>query len=85
MIASGEDHCVVLDNENNLWLWGSNQYGQLGLGHCNEVDDLILFDDLSKEDKSQQVRTKGKTNYAILSNGKVFSWPFISNDGQIFA
>jgi alpha-tubulin suppressor-like RCC1 family protein len=85
MISSGEDHCVVLDNENNLWLWGSNESGQLGLGHCNEVDDLILFDDLSKEDKIQQIRTKGKTNYAILSNGKVFSWPFISNDGQIFA
>jgi len=24
MIASGEDHCVVLDSDNNLWLWGSN-------------------------------------------------------------
>jgi len=24
MIASGEDHSVILDDENNLWLWGSN-------------------------------------------------------------
>ena len=24
MVASGEDHCVVLDTENNIWLWGAN-------------------------------------------------------------
>lgn len=81
MIACGEDHSVVLDNANNIWLWGDNQYGQLGLGHCNQIDDLILFDDLSKEEKIQQVTTKGKTTYVILSDGKVFSWPFISDDG----
>jgi len=33
-----------------LWLWGDNSEGQLGLGHCNDVDDLILFDELAKED-----------------------------------
>ena len=85
MIASGEDHCVVLDTENNLWLWGDNSYGQLGLGHCNEVDDLILFDDLSKDDNIQQVCTKGRTTYMILDTGKVYTWPFTSSDGQIFA
>jgi hypothetical protein len=55
------------------------------LGHCNEVKDLILFDDLSREEKIQQIRAKGKKTYVILSDGKVFSWPFTSKDGEIYA
>jgi len=85
MIASGENHSVILDDENNLWVWGSNQYGQLGLGHCNEVNDLILFDDLSENGNISQVHAQSKKTFVIMQNGKVFTWPFIGKNGQVFA
>lgn len=31
-IAAGEDHAAVLDVEGNVYTFGANQYGQLGLG-----------------------------------------------------
>ena len=31
-IAAGARHALALDNEGNVWVWGDNSYGQLGLG-----------------------------------------------------
>jgi len=31
-VALGHDHTVVLDEEGQLWTWGSNDYGRLGHG-----------------------------------------------------
>ncbi len=31
-IAAGEDHCLALTSGGRLFAWGSNQFGQLGLG-----------------------------------------------------
>src|SRR5690606_7188806 len=32
-------HTCVMDNDSKLRCWGSNQYGQLGLGHTNNIGD----------------------------------------------
>jgi alpha-tubulin suppressor-like RCC1 family protein len=34
VIAAG-GHALVIDINGNLWAWGKNDYGQLGLGHTN--------------------------------------------------
>ncbi len=31
-IQAGQNHTVIVDDEASLWAWGSNDYGQLGLG-----------------------------------------------------
>jgi alpha-tubulin suppressor-like RCC1 family protein len=31
-ISAGESHCLALDNKGNVWSWGDNYYGQLGVG-----------------------------------------------------
>lgn len=36
-IVAGKNHTAIIDDEGNLWIWGSNEYGQLGLGHNNDV------------------------------------------------
>ena len=84
-VAAGDQHSVVLDSDNNIWLWGNNLNGELGLGHCNEVDDLILFDGLPGDEKIIEVQAKGKKTWAVLEDGTVFGWPFIGPDGQIYA
>ncbi|MGN0106988.1 MAG: Ig-like domain-containing protein, partial [Hominilimicola sp.] len=34
-IAAGEDHAMALDSNGDVWTWGSNEYGQLGLGNVD--------------------------------------------------
>ena len=32
-IATGRQHTCAIGNDNHIWCWGSNQYGQLGTQH----------------------------------------------------
>lgn len=32
VISAGESHCMALDVNGNVWTWGDNRYGQLGIG-----------------------------------------------------
>ena len=34
-IATGAEHTVVLTSAGDVWVWGNNSDGQLGLGHTN--------------------------------------------------
>ena len=49
-IAAGEDHFLALtdDVSNNLYSWGSNAYGQLGLGHTMDQKNPspVIFPDM---------------------------------------
>jgi len=31
-ISAGNFHCLALDKDGYVWGWGSNEFGQLGLG-----------------------------------------------------
>ncbi len=31
MIACGLTHCIAVDKDNQVYAWGSNQFGQLGM------------------------------------------------------
>jgi len=49
------------------------------------VNDLILFEDIIQNEEISQVHSKGKITYVILSDGRVFMWPFISKSGEILS
>ncbi len=34
-IDAGFEHSTAIDKDGNIWVWGRNQKGQLGLGHTN--------------------------------------------------
>lgn len=34
-VAVGVDHTLALTSSGNIWAWGNNADGQLGLGHTN--------------------------------------------------
>lgn len=40
-IGGNDKNIAIIDEENNLWVKGQNYFGQLGLGHKNEVKTLI--------------------------------------------
>ena len=37
-ITCGEDYTLIVDKEGKLWSFGLNLNGQLGLGHCEQID-----------------------------------------------
>ena len=37
-ITCGEDYTLIVDQEGKLWAFGLNLNGQLGLGHCTQID-----------------------------------------------
>ena len=40
-VAAGDHHFLALDNKGNLYGWGSNDYGQLGLGTWNSFEAYL--------------------------------------------
>ena len=59
-IAVGAEHILALDSEGNVWGWGNNSEGQLGIGHTNPQPTPVLIQAL-----------EGK-NIAQISAGKEF-------------
>lgn len=68
-IKSAQSYILALDNNNSLWGWGNNEYGQIGAGHFSDVtkpykimDNVVYF-------------SAGAENAAaILDNGDVYAW-----------
>ena len=38
-VSCGEDHSAVITNNGKVYIWGENGYGQLGLGHKEDLDN----------------------------------------------
>lgn len=43
-VAVGDDHNLVIDEFGNLYVWGDNSKGQLGLGHTEYSPRISILD-----------------------------------------
>ena len=80
-MAAGDDHNLVLDYQGNLYVWGDNSKGQLGLGHCRETSRMTILDFLSN-DTITEIKAKGNNSLVLTQTGKVFYWPIQLNSGE---
>ena len=79
-IEAGESHiCALLDND-RVWCWGRNSYGQLGQGHKldmgndpNEMSDLRVVD-LGTNRTAKRVSAGRQHTCAILNNNDLVCW-----------
>lgn len=78
----GEDHNFLLDYENNLWCWGLNNKGQLGLGHRRNVQFPISADIFPKSIKIKEIKGKYHSTAMVSECGKAFIWPVQKTDGE---
>lgn len=39
--GAGANHSLAIREDGTLWAWGDNRFGQLGLGHINEVYEPV--------------------------------------------
>ena len=74
-IACGDAFTAVLTASGELWAWGSNLDGQLGLGDDGERDSqrplrLTALDG----QRIRQVACGGMHSVALTFDGKLFSW-----------
>ena len=56
-ITCGEDYTLIVDKEGKLWSFGLNLNGQLGLGHCTQIDKPSEVE-LENEIENNQIQNK---------------------------
>jgi alpha-tubulin suppressor-like RCC1 family protein len=73
-IRSGTKHSVAVCGRGDVWVWGSNEFGQLGLGDFEERKTPVR--DSSNFSKKSMVACAAGTNHTLLLSdvGKVFSF-----------
>ena len=80
--AAGDEHNILLDNANNVYIWGANDKGQLGLGHFNDVDRISIID-FTEGDPVVDVKAKGSNTLAITESGAAYYWPIEREGGEL--
>ncbi len=74
-VSCGEDHSFILDQNGNIWSFGLNLNGQLGLGHNNIIEKPTIISDF-KNIKMTQIKSAGYINFAISEKGNAYIWPW---------
>jgi len=78
-LAAGSFHSCAIKNDNSLWCWGKNYWGQLGLG--NEIPSSVIKQVSTTNDWSE-VKSYHKTSCARKMNNTLWCWGQNSN-GQL--
>lgn len=73
-IACGEDHSLILDSQDDIWAFGLNYNGQLGLGHNQIVEGTSKIPKFTKN-KVIKIESEGDISFATTDKGEVFMWP----------
>ncbi|XP_049741700.1 E3 ISG15--protein ligase HERC5 [Elephas maximus indicus] len=72
-ISAGEAHSMALSMSGNVYSWGKNDFGQLGLGHTDSKDSPSLIEELDNQDV--EFLTCGGSHTALLTkDGLVFTF-----------
>lgn len=77
-IAVGSKHGALIDGEGNVWVWGNNTAGQLGLG---DFEDRLEPTQIPTLNNIVSIYAHGQTTFAIDKNGNV--WAFGSNSDKV--
>jgi alpha-tubulin suppressor-like RCC1 family protein len=72
--AAGGFHTIALGNDNKLYAWGANNYGQLGINLTNQIVPLA----------TEVAFPSGVTNWQQISAGEYASYA-LGNNGRIYA
>ena len=79
-IICGEDHTIILDIKGNVFTFGINLNGQLGLGHnhCESTPKKI-----KSLNNIKQINSAGYINFAVNKEGDAFIWPYSDKNGNL--
>ena len=72
-ITCGEDYTLIVDQEGKLWAFGLNLNGQLGLGHCEQIDkpsEVVIENNDNNNNKNSQKNSSGNIQNNNNSSNK---------------
>jgi alpha-tubulin suppressor-like RCC1 family protein len=81
VIASGHQYSIALMKSGELYCWGSNEEGQLGLGHTEHVSVATKLE-FTFSALVETVVCGAYHTFAILRNSEVFCWGY-NAQGQL--
>ena len=70
-ISAGWDHMMALKADGTVWVWGSNENEQLGIGGGKKVSALAMVPGLKNIKKIAAGMTH---SVALASNGMIATW-----------
>ncbi|XP_055608814.1 probable E3 ubiquitin-protein ligase HERC4 isoform X2 [Uranotaenia lowii] len=73
-VASGHFHCLALTNSGELFAWGANAYGQLGLGYSNEKVPMPTLIKSLAGIPIAFIACGGNHSFAVSKSGAIFGW-----------
>jgi alpha-tubulin suppressor-like RCC1 family protein len=76
-ISAGSLHTCALVEGGDVYCWGENRYGQLGLGHTNNIGDdepIDLANPIDLGGAARAISAGGGHTCAIMEDGKVICW-----------
>ena len=74
MIACGSSHSVVITNEGQIYAWGSNSFGQLGIGNCtHETSPKVVKLDQTLKLSAKGVACGAYHTMMLMTNGEVMT------------
>lgn len=82
--SAGRSHSLALDDNGQVYSWGTNTYGQLGNGNNNRISSPtnISTSGVLMGKKIIQVSAGSYHNLALDSEGKIYSWGY-NEAGQL--
>lgn len=69
-ISAGGDHSLAIDEEGNIWGWGYNHYGQLGIETGGDSEPQKIISEL----KFKKISAGGSHSLAIDEEGNLWCW-----------
>ena len=82
LISGGPYHTLALDSDGIVYVLGSNEYRQLGLGKNTEVACQLTAIPTFKSQKCIDVSAGITQSFAITSNGELYAWG-MGSDGKL--
>lgn len=76
-VSINYNHGIGLDVEGNIWTWGENTSGQLGIGKEDNYSSNPKYYEPQKLELSttfQDIGTGNRTSYAIDKEGNIWNW-----------
>ena len=70
-VAAGEGHTIALASDGGVWAWGSNDYGQCGIGSASYSSPLAQVVGLTKV---KHIAAGGNHSLAVKADGSVWAW-----------
>ena len=72
-IVPGFEHCLGLTADGKCYAWGTNKYGQLGIGHIENSTEPKLIEDLV-DVNIVNLCCGAYHSMALTNDGELFSW-----------